>query len=99
LPRIYVALFVLCMTCEIVHSKGFNCVREYLGTTVTNQNLIQEEIKRRLNSESGCYCSVQNLLSFSLLLKNVNSRIFKTVILPVVLYGCEAWSLTVKETN
>jgi hypothetical protein len=34
---------------------------KYLGTTVTNQNLIQEEIKRRLNSGNGCYHSVQKL--------------------------------------
>jgi hypothetical protein len=33
----------------------------YLGTTVTNQNLIQEEIKRRLNSGNAHYHSVQNL--------------------------------------
>jgi hypothetical protein len=62
---------------------------KYLGTTVTNQNLIQEEIKTRLNSGNACYHSVQNLLSFRLLSKNVNVRIYKTVILPVVLYGCE----------
>jgi hypothetical protein len=35
----------------------------YFGTTITNQNLIQEEIKRRLNSGNACYHSVQNLLS------------------------------------
>jgi hypothetical protein len=35
----------------------------YLGMTVTNQNLIQEEIKRRLNSDNGCCHSVENLLS------------------------------------
>jgi hypothetical protein len=35
----------------------------YLGMTVTNQNLIQEEIKRRLNSGNACYPSVHNLLS------------------------------------
>jgi hypothetical protein len=35
----------------------------YLGTTVTNENLIQEEIKRRLNSGNACYHSIQNLLS------------------------------------
>jgi hypothetical protein len=34
---------------------------KYLGTTVTHQNLIQEEIKRRLNSGNACYHSVQNL--------------------------------------
>jgi hypothetical protein len=36
---------------------------KYLGTTVTNKNLIEEEIKRRLNSGNACYHSVQNLLS------------------------------------
>jgi hypothetical protein len=58
---------------------------KYLGTIVTNQNLIQEEIKRRLNSGNACYHSVQNLLSSRLLSKNVKIRIHKTTILPVVL--------------
>jgi hypothetical protein len=47
---------------------------KYLGTTVTNQNLIQEDIKRRLNSGNTCYRSVQNLLSSCLLSKNVKFR-------------------------
>jgi hypothetical protein len=72
---------------------------KYLGRTVTNQNLIQEEIKRRFNSGNACYHSVQNLLSFRLLSKNVKVRIYKTIILPVVLYGCETWSLTVREEH
>jgi hypothetical protein len=67
--------------------------------TVTIQNLIQEEIKRRLNSVNACYHSVQNLLSFHLLLKNIEIRIYKTVILPVVLYGCETLSLTLWEEH
>jgi hypothetical protein len=71
----------------------------YLRTTVTNQNLIQEEIKRRLNSGNACHHLVQNLLSSHLLSKNVKIRIYKTIILPVVLYGCETWSLTVREEN
>jgi hypothetical protein len=70
---------------------------KYLGTTVTNPNLIQEEIKRRLNSGNACYHSVQNLLSSRLLSRNLKIRIYKTVILPVVLYGCETWSLTLRE--
>jgi hypothetical protein len=61
--------------------------------------LIQEEIKRRLNSGSACYHSVQNLLSSHLLSKNVKVRIYKTIVLPVVLYGCETWSLTVREKH
>jgi hypothetical protein len=47
-----------------------------LGTTVTNQNLIQEEIKRRLNSGGACYLSVQNLLSSCLLSKGLEIRIY-----------------------
>jgi hypothetical protein len=59
----------------------------YLGTSITNQNLIQEEIKRRLNSGNACYHSVQNLLFSQLLSKNIKIRTYKTIILPVVLYG------------
>jgi hypothetical protein len=40
---------------------------QYLGTTVTNQNLIQEEIKRRLKSGNAFYHLVQDLLSSRLL--------------------------------
>jgi hypothetical protein len=43
----------------------------YLGTTVTIQNLIQEEMERRLNSGNACYHSVQNLPSSDLFSKNV----------------------------
>jgi hypothetical protein len=71
----------------------------YLGTTITNQNLIQEEIKRRLNSGTACYHSVQNLLSSRLLSKNINITIYRTIILPVVLYGCGTWSLTLREEH
>jgi hypothetical protein len=71
----------------------------YLGTTVTNQNFIQEEIKRRLNSGKACYHSVQNPLSSRLLSKNVEIRIYRTTILPLVLYGCETWSLTLREKH
>jgi hypothetical protein len=48
---------------------------KYLGMTVTNQNFIQEEIKRRLNSGNAYNHSAQNLLSSHMLLKNVKIRI------------------------
>jgi hypothetical protein len=51
---------------------------KYLGTTVTNQNLIQEEIKRRMNSGNTCYHSAQDVLSSRLLSKNMKVRIYKT---------------------
>jgi hypothetical protein len=71
---------------------GLKC----LETAVTNQNLIQEEFKRRSNSSNVCYSSVQNLLSSCLLSKTANIRICKAIILPVVLYGCDTRSLTLR---
>jgi hypothetical protein len=72
---------------------------KYLGTTVTNQNLIQEEIKNRLSTGNSCYHSVLGLLSSRLLSKNLKMRIYKTIILPVVLYGCKTWSLILREEH
>ena len=70
---------------------------KYLRTTLTDQNSIAEEIKNRLKSGNACYHSVQNLLSSRLLSKKLKITIYRTVILPVVLYGCETWSLTLRE--
>ena len=68
-----------------------------MGTNLTNQNSIAEEIKSRLRSGNACYHSVQNLLSSGLLFKNLRSKKYRTIILPVVLYGCETWSLALRE--
>jgi hypothetical protein len=68
-----------------------------LGSTETNQNSVQDEIKSRLKSGNACYHSVQNLLSSSLLSKNIKIKIYRTIILPVVVYECETWSLTLTE--
>jgi hypothetical protein len=68
-------------------------------SNLTNQNLIQEEFKRRLNSGNTCYHLALNLLSPHLLSKIVTIRIYETIILPVVLYGCETWSLTLREKH
>jgi hypothetical protein len=70
---------------------------EYLGTTLTNKKCIQEEIKSRLKLGNACYYSVQHLLSSSLLSKRLKIKIYRTIILPVVLYGSETWSLTLRE--
>jgi hypothetical protein len=69
---------------------------KYLERTLTDQNYMHEEIKSRLNSGNACYHSVQSLLSSRLLSRNVKVKIYKTIILPVVLYGCETWSLTLR---
>ena len=70
---------------------------KYLGTTLTHRNSIAEEIKSRLKSGNTCYHSVHNLLSSRLLSKNLKVKIYRTIILPVLLYGFETWSLTLRE--
>ena len=58
---------------------------------------MREEIKSRLKSGYACYLSVQNILYSILLSRNLKTKICRTLILPVVLYGCETWSLTLRE--
>jgi len=72
---------------------------KYFGTTLKNQNSIQEEIKSRQKSGNACYHSVQNLLPSSLLTKNIKIKTYRTIILPVGLYGCETWLLTIREEH
>ena len=68
---------------------------KYLGSLLTNQNSIQKEIKCRLKAVNSCFYST--LLSSRLLPKNLKIKIYETIILPFVLYGCETWSLTLRE--
>jgi hypothetical protein len=58
-----------------ISNRSFGNVSQfkYLGATVTNQNLIQEEIKRGLNSGNACYHSVQNFLFSRLLSKKLKN--------------------------
>ena len=85
--------------CVKVDNSCFERAEElkYLITTLTNQNSIQEEIKSRLISGNAFYHLVQNPLSSSLLSKNIKIKTHTTIILPVFEYGCETWSLTLRE--
>jgi len=67
----------------------------YLGTT--HQNSTCEEIKSSLKSGNAWYHVMHNLLPSSLLSKNIKIKIYRTIILPVVLCGCETWLLTLRE--
>ena len=69
---------------------------KYLGSLFTNKNSIQDEMKCRLKAGNSYYYLVQTLLSYRLLCKNLNIKIYKTTILPVVLYECETWPLTLR---
>ena len=82
-----------------IDNSTFERVEEfkYLGTTLRNLNSIAKEIKSSLSSRIACYHSVQELLSSRLLSKNLKIKIYRTIILPIVLYGCETWSLILRE--
>jgi len=71
----------------------------YLGTTLKYKNSIREDIKSRSKSGNACYHSLQNLLFSSLLSKSVKIKIYRSIILPVVLYGFETWVLTLNEEH
>jgi hypothetical protein len=71
-------------------------VFEYLRTILTNKNYIQEETKSCWKSRIPFYHSMQNLVSSSFLFK---IKIYGSIILFVVLYGCEKWSLTLREVR
>lgn len=61
----------------------------YLGMTPISQNLIQEEIKSTANSWNVCNNSVQNILFSLMMRKNINIKIYKTIVARKRLYGCE----------
>ena len=84
-----------------IDNSSFERVEEfkYYGITLTYQNSNQEESKSRLKSGNACYHSVENLLSSSLLSKNLKILIHRTIILPIVLYGCATWLLTLREEH
>ena len=79
-------------------NSSFERVEEfkYLKITLTHQNFIQEENKRRMKSGNVGYHLVQNLW-LPLLSKNLKIKIYRTIILPVALHGCKTWSHTLRE--
>jgi len=83
---------------NIQKDKSFERVQQfkYLGKT-PNKNSIHEEIRNRSKSGNAFYHPVQNLLSSSLLSNNLKIKIYRTIILPAALYGCETWSLILRE--
>jgi hypothetical protein len=68
---------------------------KHSGAILTNQNDIHDKIKRRLNSGM-LFFSLQYFVFPSYIKKKLKIKIYKTVILPVVLYGCETWSCTLR---
>ena len=98
--RLYLTIFLLWRVIKqytYVQTLILSVVLYIIEVYLTKQNSIQEEIQYRLKVKDSCYYSVQTLLSSWLLSMNLKIKIFKTIILPVVVYGCETWSLTLRE--
>jgi hypothetical protein len=70
-----------------------------MGATLTNRNSIHEEYNSRSKSGNACCDSMQKILSSNLLSKNIKIKIHRTIILPFVLCGCEAWSAPLREEH
>jgi hypothetical protein len=68
----------------------------YLGDLLTIRNCLHVEMKGKFNSGNACY-HLGLTLSFLLLSKNVMVKVYKIVILPVVLCGAETWSLILRK--
>jgi hypothetical protein len=66
---------------------------------VNNRNSTQAEINSKLQSDNACCHSVQNVLFVSLLSKYLKVTVYKIILLPVVVYGCETWSLILREES
>ena len=72
-----------------IDNRSFESVEEfkYLGTTLTKQNSIRDEIKSRVKTGNACCHLVQNLSSSCFLTKKINIKKYITIILPVVCMG------------
>jgi len=77
-----------------LNNKAFQMTLNYLPPYLQTVEQIKIPYLKKMKSDMKCYHSVQNLLSSSFLSKNIKIKINRTIILPVVLFGCEPWSTT-----
>jgi len=82
-----------------VCNKSFENASEFkhLRTTVTNTNDIYDEISRRINSRKFVIIWFKNHFLSHPLSKMLKIRVYKTIVLLLVLYRCEMWSATLRE--
>ena len=66
---------------------------KYLGSTVNQNNTIEEEIKERLIAGNKTFYANQKMFQNRLLSKKSNLKLYWTLIRPIVTYACETWVL------
>jgi hypothetical protein len=71
---------------------------KYLGIILTNENSVYEEIMNRLKPERPATVR-SNILYHSVSCTKTKIKIYRTIIVPVVLYGCETWFLTLRDQH
>lgn len=71
----------------------------YLGSLVNSENIISEEIKRRIMLANKCYFGLSKHLRSRSLTWKTKIMIYKTLILPVLTYGSETWTLSKSDEN
>ena len=67
---------------------------KYLGSIITSDNLIDREILERIGSGNRCAFALNKVLSSRKISRKTKLRIYNVILKPVVLYGCETWTLT-----
>ena len=67
---------------------------KYLGSTVTSNNLMDNEIIERIGVGNRCVFALGRVLKSQIISRRTKSRIYNIIIRPTVLYGCETWTLT-----
>ncbi|KAG7296948.1 hypothetical protein JYU34_019852 [Plutella xylostella] len=72
---------------------------KYLGCTINATNSRDDEINIRVQNALRCSAALHKVLTSRLLSRSTKLRIYKTIIRPILMYGCEAWTLTLKEEN
>lgn len=70
---------------------------KYLGSTLTNNNSVTQEIETRLAAGNKSYFALLRVMKSSIISRDTKIRVYLTVIRPVVLYGSETWTMTTRD--
>lgn len=72
---------------------------KYLGSSITDKNVMDHEITERLGAGNKCFYSLLDIFKRRQISRTTKLRIYNSIVRPVVTYGCETWSLTEAQTR